>query len=45
MRSAQVYRWQIPMDAGVILRDRRLKKRGGGLGFCRGGGGEGGGGG
>ena len=20
MRSAQVYRWQIPMDAGVILR-------------------------
>lgn len=25
MRSAQVYRWQIPMDAGVVLRDRRLK--------------------
>ncbi|EEX5513345.1 O-succinylbenzoate-CoA synthase, partial [Escherichia coli O157:H7] len=24
MRSAQVYRWQIPMDAGVVLRDRRL---------------------
>ncbi|EAW9075097.1 O-succinylbenzoate-CoA synthase, partial [Escherichia coli] len=23
MRSAQVYRWQIPMDAGVVLRDRR----------------------
>ncbi|ECM7524987.1 O-succinylbenzoate-CoA synthase, partial [Salmonella enterica subsp. enterica serovar Montevideo] len=22
MRSAQVYRWQIPMDAGVVLRDR-----------------------
>ncbi|EAZ0390374.1 O-succinylbenzoate-CoA synthase, partial [Salmonella enterica] len=21
MRSAQVYRWQIPMDAGVVLRD------------------------
>ncbi|EBP7058935.1 O-succinylbenzoate-CoA synthase, partial [Salmonella enterica] len=20
MRSAQVYRWQIPMDAGVVLR-------------------------
>ncbi|HGY4720008.1 o-succinylbenzoate synthase [Citrobacter amalonaticus] len=29
MRSAQVYRWQIPMDAGVVLRDRRLKTRGG----------------
>ncbi|QMN71479.1 o-succinylbenzoate synthase [Citrobacter freundii] len=29
MRSAQVYRWQIPMDAGVILRDRRLKTRDG----------------
>ncbi|EDB4303413.1 O-succinylbenzoate-CoA synthase, partial [Escherichia coli] len=27
MRSAQVYRWQIPMDAGVVLRDRRLKTR------------------
>ncbi|PXV29266.1 O-succinylbenzoate-CoA synthase, partial [Salmonella enterica subsp. enterica serovar Newport] len=25
MRSAQVYRWQIPMDAGVVLRDRRVK--------------------
>ncbi|HFK5399934.1 TPA: O-succinylbenzoate-CoA synthase, partial [Escherichia coli] len=25
MRSAQVYRWQIPLDAGVVLRDRRLK--------------------
>lgn len=29
MRSAQVYRWQIPMDAGVVLRDRRLKMRDG----------------
>lgn len=29
MRSAQVYRWQIPMDAGVVLRDRRLKTRDG----------------
>lgn len=29
MRSAQVYRWQIPMDAGVALRDRRLKTRDG----------------
>ncbi|WP_105227717.1 o-succinylbenzoate synthase [Escherichia albertii] len=29
MRSAQVYRWQIPMDAGVVLRDRRLKNRDG----------------
>lgn len=28
-RSAQVYRWQIPMDAGVVLRDRRLKTRDG----------------
>ncbi|BDH45108.1 o-succinylbenzoate synthase [Salmonella enterica subsp. enterica serovar Choleraesuis] len=27
MRSAQVYRYQIPMDAGVVLRDRRLKTR------------------
>lgn len=26
MRRAQVYRWQIPMDAGVVLRERRLKK-------------------
>lgn len=25
MRCAQVYRWQIPMDAGVVLRERRLK--------------------
>jgi O-succinylbenzoate synthase len=25
MRQAQVYRWQIPMDAGVVLRERRLK--------------------
>ncbi|WP_059255776.1 o-succinylbenzoate synthase [Escherichia albertii] len=29
MRSAQVYRWQIPMDAGGVLRDRRLKTRDG----------------
>ncbi|XPE65674.1 hypothetical protein ACNKHR_22370 [Shigella flexneri] len=29
MRSAQVYRWHIPMDAGVVLRDRRLKTRDG----------------
>ncbi|HEB1518973.1 TPA: o-succinylbenzoate synthase [Escherichia albertii] len=29
MRSAQVYRWQIPMDSGVVLRDRRLKTRDG----------------
>ncbi|QLR44021.1 o-succinylbenzoate synthase [Enterobacter sp. RHBSTW-00994] len=27
MRGAQVYRWQIPMDAGVVLRERRLKTR------------------
>jgi len=27
MRQAQVYRWQIPMDAGVVLRERRLKTR------------------
>jgi len=27
MRRAQVYRWQIPMDAGVVLRERRLKVR------------------
>ncbi len=25
MRRVQVYRWQIPMDAGVVLRERRLK--------------------
>ncbi|CDK77099.1 O-succinylbenzoate synthase [Klebsiella pneumoniae IS22] len=25
MRVSQVYRWQIPMDAGVVLRERRLK--------------------
>ena len=31
MRRAQVYRWQIPMDAGVVLRERRLKTRDG---FC-----------
>jgi O-succinylbenzoate synthase len=29
MRSAQVYRWQIPRDAGVVLRERRLKTRDG----------------
>lgn len=27
MRRAQVYRWQLPMDAGVVLRERRLKTR------------------
>ncbi|XPE53758.1 hypothetical protein ACNKHW_14490 [Shigella flexneri] len=29
MRSAQVYRWRIPMNTGVVLRDRRLKTRDG----------------
>lgn len=29
MRQAQVYRWQLPMDAGVVLRERRLKNRDG----------------
>lgn len=29
MRSVQIYRWQIPMDAGVVLRERRLKIRDG----------------
>ena len=29
MRRAQVYRWQIPMDAGVVMRERRLKTRDG----------------
>ena len=29
MRISQVYRWQIPMDAGVVLRERRLKTRDG----------------
>jgi O-succinylbenzoate synthase len=29
MRCVQLYRWQIPMDAGVILRERRLKTRDG----------------
>ncbi|WNY86318.1 o-succinylbenzoate synthase [Leclercia adecarboxylata] len=29
MRSVQIYRWQIPMDAGVVLRERRLKTRDG----------------
>ncbi|WP_437890366.1 o-succinylbenzoate synthase [Phytobacter sp. V91] len=27
MRLVQVYRWQIPMDAGVVLREQRLKIR------------------
>ena len=27
MRRVQVYRWQIPMDAGVVLREQRLKTR------------------
>lgn len=29
MRYAQVYRWQVPMDAGVVLREQRLKTRDG----------------
>lgn len=29
MRRAQVYRYQIPMDAGVVLRERRLNVRDG----------------
>lgn len=29
MRQAQVYRWQLPMDAGVVLREQRLKTRDG----------------
>jgi len=29
MRQAQLWRYQIPMDAGVVLRDRRLKTRDG----------------
>ncbi|WP_263754299.1 o-succinylbenzoate synthase [Kosakonia cowanii] len=29
MRRAQIYRWQIPLDAGVVLRERRLKTRDG----------------
>ncbi len=29
MRQAQIYRWQIPLDAGVVLRERRLKTRAG----------------
>lgn len=29
MRQVQVYRWQLPMDAGVVLRERRLKTRDG----------------
>ncbi|ROW63259.1 o-succinylbenzoate synthase [Cronobacter malonaticus] len=27
MRAAQLYRYQVPMDAGVVLRERRLKTR------------------
>ncbi|EKS1845707.1 o-succinylbenzoate synthase [Cronobacter muytjensii] len=29
MRAAQLYRYQLPMDAGVVLRERRLKTRDG----------------
>lgn len=29
MRKAQLYRWQIPLDAGVVLREQRLKTRDG----------------
>lgn len=29
MRQAQLWRYQVPMDAGVVLRDRRLKTRDG----------------
>lgn len=29
MRQAQIYRWRIPLDAGVVLRERRLKTRDG----------------
>ncbi|MCI0301403.1 o-succinylbenzoate synthase [Cronobacter sakazakii] len=29
MRAAQLYRYQVPMDAGVVLRERRLKTRDG----------------
>lgn len=29
MRSVQIYRWTVPMDAGVVLRERRLKTRDG----------------
>lgn len=29
MRQAQIYRWQLPMDAGVVLRNQRLKTRDG----------------
>ncbi|MEB6378510.1 o-succinylbenzoate synthase [Leclercia adecarboxylata] len=29
MRRVQIYRWQVPMDAGVVLRERRLKTRDG----------------
>nr|VXZ82191.1 o-succinylbenzoate synthase [Klebsiella pneumoniae] len=35
MRVSQVYRWQIPMDAGVVLRERRLKPATGCSSACR----------
>ncbi|MCS6068094.1 hypothetical protein LNO81_20685 [Klebsiella variicola subsp. variicola] len=35
MRVSQVYRWQIPMDAGVVLRERRLKPATGCSSTCR----------
>ncbi len=35
MRVSQVYRWQIPMDAGVVLRERRLKTATGCSSACR----------
>ena len=35
MRVSQVYRWQIPMDAGVVLRERRLKPATGCSSVCR----------
>lgn len=41
MRKAQVYRWQIAMEAGVVLRERRLKTRDGLFIHLRDGGGEG----
>lgn len=41
MRQAQVYRWQLPMDAGVVLREQRLKTRDGLLVQLRDGGREG----
>ncbi|TLV16069.1 o-succinylbenzoate synthase [Klebsiella indica] len=41
MRQVQVYRWQLPMDAGVVLRERRLKTRDGVLLWLQEGGREG----